>query len=91
MPLSNFTLFLSELTTEPWFAWPAGSSFRFEIPTTPCVSAVIGACALGWVSGDALLPPVEGDGVAGGADPLIAPGLPLLPLGVAVGAEFGGA
>jgi len=41
VPLSTFTLFFSELNTEPCGAVFAGSSFRFEIPTTPWVLPVI--------------------------------------------------
>ena len=41
VPLSSFTLFLSELTTDPCEGFEAGESFRFEIPTTPCVWPVI--------------------------------------------------
>jgi hypothetical protein len=46
VPLSTFTLFFSELKTEPWAALGAGSSFRFEMPTTPCVFPVMGGRAL---------------------------------------------
>lgn len=35
VPLSNFTLLISELTTEPWAVSEAIDNFRLEIPTTP--------------------------------------------------------
>jgi hypothetical protein len=41
VPLSSFTLLFSELNTEAAAAFVAVVSFRFEIPTTPRVSAVI--------------------------------------------------
>ena len=43
VPLSSFTLFFSEVTIDPCVVpVDAGASVRFEIPTTPCVCAVIG-------------------------------------------------
>ena len=35
VPLSNFTLFFSELITEPCVPFDAGESVRSEIPITP--------------------------------------------------------
>ena len=45
VPLSSLTLFLSELNTEPCAVVCGGSSFRLEMPTTPCVLPVIGGRA----------------------------------------------
>ena len=45
VPLSTFTLFFSELNTDPCAAFAPGSSFRSEIPTTPCVLPVMGGRA----------------------------------------------
>ena len=42
VPLSNFTLLFSELTTEPCAVSCAIDNFRFEIPTTPWVFPVMG-------------------------------------------------
>ena len=47
VPFASFTLLFSELTTEPWGLLAVADSFRFEIPTTPWVLAVIGGFALG--------------------------------------------
>lgn len=41
VPLSSFTLFFSELRTEPCVPLGAGARVTFEIPMTPCVLAVI--------------------------------------------------
>jgi hypothetical protein len=46
VPFASFTLLFSELTTEPWGLLAVADSFRFEIPTTPWVLAVIGGFAL---------------------------------------------
>src|ERR1700693_4407053 len=85
VPLSSFTLFFSELTTEPWFAGAALVSFRSGIPTTPSVCAVIGgrAFVLVSVSRGMLLPTLGAEGVGDCADPPIPPareGLGLAPV-----------
>jgi hypothetical protein len=41
VPLSNFTLLFSELNTEACDVLDAVDNFKFEIPTTPCVFAVM--------------------------------------------------
>ena len=42
VPLSSFTLFFSELKSDPCVPLGAGPRLTFEIPMTPCVFAVIG-------------------------------------------------
>jgi hypothetical protein len=62
VPLSSFTLFLSELSTEPW-PEPvlAAVSVKFGMPTTPVVFAVIDPwLLLAWVSFGSL--PADGIG-----------------------------
>ena len=93
VPLSSFTLFFSDLTTEP-SVLPAVESDKLAIPTTPWVCPVMGARAFeaDCVS-DGVLPPVDGEGLGIGADPPI-PGFafpppaavpPPLPVGADVG------
>ena len=63
-------MFFSELTSDPWLGFDAAVvRFRSEIPTMPCVFAVMGPGALDPVcpSGDAsaLLGALDAAGVAG--------------------------
>ena len=37
MPLSNFTLFFSDVRVDPCLALELGDRFRLAIPITPCV------------------------------------------------------
>src|ERR1700757_64688 len=43
VPLSNFTLLFSDVTTDPSFGFVC-DSVRFDIPTTPCVWPLRGGC-----------------------------------------------
>ncbi len=89
VPLSNLTLFFSEVITDPSVGLLAGGlSVRFAIPTTPCVCAVIGGRELfAVVVSLGMSLPADADAEAG-ADPDI-PGrapLPLLGLVLPLGA-----
>ena len=91
VPLSSFTLFFSELTTEPWdTAVALVASFKSRSPTTPSVFPVMGSCAFAAVeeSSVEVLPPVEALGVGGGAPPIPGARPPFedAPLGLPAGA-----
>ena len=89
VPLSSFTLFFSELTTEPWDAAAAVvASFKSRSPTTPSVFPVMGSCAAVEESSVEVLLPVEALGVGGGAPPIPAARPPFedAPLGLPAGA-----
>jgi len=90
VPLSSFTLFFSELTTEPWdTALAVVTSFKSRSPTTPSVFPVMGSCAFAAVeaSGGVLLP-VEALGAGGGVPPIPGARPPFedAPLALALGA-----
>jgi|SRR5580704_2370099 len=78
VPLSIFTLFLSEIIKEPWLEFDAGGvSLRSEIPITPSVWAVMGgrAPALVWES-LGMLPLVEAEADGDDGDDPAIPGRP---------------
>jgi|HubBroStandDraft_2_1064218.scaffolds.fasta_scaffold1121098_1 hypothetical protein len=76
VPLSSFTLFFSEVTTEPSVVLGAADNCRFDIPITPWVFSVMGWLAAGLLAEGAWPPAGEGvDGCCGG-DPALIPGLP---------------
>ena len=87
MPLSSFTLFLSDVMTDPCAPLGVLERDRLGMPTTPCVFPVIGGfapllvCALF----EAVVSAAEGEGEGEvGAEPPIPPARPALPAAAGV-------